>query len=287
LPSFFPRSAPTSADTSGLTPAQKRLVDNYNKLVDQRTRLLQIVSSSFDEEAKKRALADIASLDKRIEQLQPQIDKIQGIGPTQDVVLPGSFTMAEIQAIAQAEGKSVQQVVDEAKRQGYTITDEPGAQPARRTLQGMSELVKRLKNRGGTWQQARIQVIKALVGRGYSPQEAARLADTQGKQLWDRTSVPKGEAPRGGVRLHSRLQALVNNSRIGQFVFRVTSTIGGKHVADSAHYRGNAIDVVPQGNPSTWDRVIAALKAAGYRVVDERTRKSEEWSGPHLHVEMG
>lgn len=66
-------------DTSGFSPAEKRVLDNYNKLVDQRARLLQIASQSLDDAAKTRAMADIAALDKRIAQIQPQVDRILGV----------------------------------------------------------------------------------------------------------------------------------------------------------------------------------------------------------------
>ena len=50
----------------------------------------------------------------------------------------------------------------------------------------MADFVRNLvrTRRGITWPQARILIIQELRRRGFSPQDAAKLADTQGKQAY-------------------------------------------------------------------------------------------------------
>lgn len=68
--------------------------------------------------------------------------------------------------------------------------------------------------------------------------------------------------------------------------FSVTSTTGGSHMKGSMHYVGKAVDVSVRGK--TVDeiaRIIAEALEKGFRVVDERVKRTKEWSGPHLHLE--
>jgi hypothetical protein len=128
-----------TVDTSGLTPGEKRVVDNYNRLVDQRARLLGIAAQSLDEETRARARADIAELDRRLMQLRPQVDQILGLGQrpaavpmtrneqlrqqaARDAGVPAkTLTMAQIRAGAAAKGISIEQAIEDATKQGYTI----------------------------------------------------------------------------------------------------------------------------------------------------------------------
>jgi hypothetical protein len=71
--------------------------------------------------------------------------------------------------------------------------------------------------------------------------------------------------------------------------FRVTSTTGGEHNKNSAHYDKRAVDVSVKNK--TDKQVTAfekAARAAGIRVRDERTRPPGQkvWSGPHIHLEV-
>jgi hypothetical protein len=61
---------------------------------------------------------------------------------------------------------------------------------------------------------------------------------------------------------------------------------GGKHVEGSYHYKGRAVDVRTRGVAlDTIEDFIAAARRSGFRVLDERVKKSRYWTGPHLHVE--
>lgn len=88
----------------------------------------------------------------------------------------------------------------------------------------------------------------------------------------------------GRPSLHPQLQPLIGARAFAGIKLHVTSTTSDQHLPDSLHYKGLAVDVVPQ-DPGDWDRLISELRAAGYNVIDERTKKSRHWTGPHLHVE--
>lgn len=63
---------------------------------------------------------------------------------------------------------------------------------------------------------------------------------------------------------------------------------GGVHNKGSLHYQGRAIDVSVTGKSDAEIKAfIAAAKAAGIRVVDERRRPKGQkvWGGAHLHLE--
>lgn len=70
------------------------------------------------------------------------------------------------------------------------------------------------------------------------------------------------------------------------------STTGGQHNAGSLHPQGRAVDI-PLGASASpeakahAEQMMAALKAQGFTVRDERTRPAGQavWGGPHLHVE--
>lgn len=69
----------------------------------------------------------------------------------------------------------------------------------------------------------------------------------------------------------------------------VTSTNRGRHNPGSKHYQGRAIDVRTRGvSPERLEAFMAAARAQGYTVRDERTRPRGQavWSGPHLHIEQ-
>jgi hypothetical protein len=60
------------------------------------------------------------------------------------------------------------------------------------------------------------------------------------------------------------------------------------HNPGSKHYRGLAIDVRTRDKtPREIDEFIKKARAAGFKVVDERTRPKGQkvWTGPHLHLE--
>ncbi len=71
--------------------------------------------------------------------------------------------------------------------------------------------------------------------------------------------------------------------------FTVTSTTGGTHNPGSAHYQGRAIDVRTRDkSDAEVEAFIAEARRRGIHVRDERTRPpgQQEWSGPHLHLEV-
>lgn len=99
--------------------------------------------------------------------------------------------------------------------------------------------------------------------------------------------VPTSVSVSGEGLLQSPLDRLLSFARARGL--RVTSTTGGRHVPGSMHYRGRAIDVSVRGlSEGAIEGVMAAARAAGFRVLDERTRHkwSPAWSGPHLHIEL-
>lgn len=104
--------------------------------------------------------------------------------------------------------------------------------------------------------------------RGHRTQRTTRTTGTK--------RSGKGELPyKGMVRLAQK------------HGFTVTSTTGGKHNKGSLHGQGRAIDVRTRDkSPKQIKDFIAAARAAGYNVKDERVRPKGQkvWSGPHLHI---
>ena len=70
--------------------------------------------------------------------------------------------------------------------------------------------------------------------------------------------------------------------------FVVTSTNKDRHVEGSAHYDDRAIDVSVRGKSrAVVDALIAAARAVGFKVIDERPYKSSpHWTAPHIHIEV-
>lgn len=70
----------------------------------------------------------------------------------------------------------------------------------------------------------------------------------------------------------------------------VGQTTGGKHATNSLHYVGRAVDFGTRGiSDAVQSAFIAAAKAAGFRVLDERYTGEGPYgpsSGPHLHVDL-
>lgn len=108
--------------------------------------------------------------------------------------------------------------------------------------------------------------------QGQRPRQTQRTQRSGGTKKAGRT----GELPyKGMVRLAQK------------HGFTVTATTGGKHNKGSLHGQGRAIDVRTRDKSAAQVReFIAAAKAAGYNVKDERTRPKRQavWSGPHLHI---
>ena len=68
----------------------------------------------------------------------------------------------------------------------------------------------------------------------------------------------------------------------------VTATTGGEHNPGSLHYKGQAMDVRTNGEDTNKiTAFMAAAKASGFNVLDERNRQPGKWSGPHIHVSYG
>lgn len=88
------------------------------------------------------------------------------------------------------------------------------------------------------------------------------------------------------AQLHPSLGILARSRSVGGIGFRVTSAIRDDPV--SLHSQGLALDIVPS-DFRDWDLLVRALRAAGYKVLDERRRPagSRKWTGPHIHVEPG
>lgn len=63
----------------------------------------------------------------------------------------------------------------------------------------------------------------------------------------------------------------------------ITSTTGGKHNPGSRHYTGEAIDIDHRN--VTADK-LAALRARGISVFDERQKTNPAWSGAHYHLQF-
>lgn len=71
--------------------------------------------------------------------------------------------------------------------------------------------------------------------------------------------------------------------------FHVTSTNGGKHNVNSAHYKGKAIDVRTRDKTDAEiDWFISVCKNFNLKVRDERKKPigQKVWTGAHLHIEI-
>lgn len=100
------------------------------------------------------------------------------------------------------------------------------------------------------------------------------------KSLWDfLTGGDKSDKKFDQNTLSYLLKAASDNK------LRVTSTTGGTHNPGSLHPFGQAVDI---DHRTMTKGKMAALRALGIRVVDERThpRGQKEWSAPHYHLEF-
>lgn len=61
----------------------------------------------------------------------------------------------------------------------------------------------------------------------------------------------------------------------------------GAQATYSQHRYGLAVDVKWPGRPSSWPmaRIRAAAAREGLVMIDERTRTSANWTGPHIHFQ--
>lgn len=98
-------------------------------------------------------------------------------------------------------------------------------------------------------------------------------------------SLPKTKSSKVNLNLKDEMSDALDIA--AKYGVIVTSGKDGKHKEGSAHYAGGAFDIRTKGvDPSRVNAVMAALREAGYNVVDERVRPdgSKEWSNEHLHV---
>jgi len=64
----------------------------------------------------------------------------------------------------------------------------------------------------------------------------------------------------------------------------LTATTNGRH-QDPGHANGTSVDVRPTGTPSKKFFCCTGNCGSPY-VLDERTRKSKYWDGPHYHIQL-
>lgn len=201
-------------------------------------------------------------------------------------------SIAEIKAKGNAR-------IDKARDEGPINRDALIYDPATNISWGMAELSQAIKDAngsefGGIWRYKGMSAqgkINANQARKIIGEYGGTLSEgltTNPYAMTKNASVPSisvstnqyGNDP-------SILKGLQDFAKAQGFV--VTSTNGGKHNKGSLHYLGRAIDVRTRGrSDADIAKLMEAAKAAGYRVVDERTRPKGQavWGGPHLHIEL-
>jgi tape measure domain-containing protein len=127
--------------------------------------------------------------------------------------------------------------------------------------------------------------IGAVGGGGY----ASRLAQHQGSIATfqaERAGAAGGmAASAGGV---AGSVASVSALLRGAFGGTITSTTGGKHVPNSYHYKGQAVDFVPRGGMrgTSKAQIRATLEAAGINIL-ELLGPGDKDHADHFHVAFG
>lgn len=85
----------------------------------------------------------------------------------------------------------------------------------------------------------------------------------------EQTRCPAG-GPNGNITVNPViLEGLTKLARERGLRFRVTSLTTGDHSPTSAHYGGNAVDIVPSGGSSVWIETRAALNSYGGKAICE------------------
>lgn len=67
----------------------------------------------------------------------------------------------------------------------------------------------------------------------------------------------------------------------------ITSGMDGKHVPNSAHYRGEALDFVVEPLTIEESKIVEKLaEKAGFKVYNEYIYDSPYKTGPHMHIQL-
>ncbi|MCS7165176.1 MAG: hypothetical protein RMJ51_02715 [Candidatus Calescibacterium sp.] len=67
----------------------------------------------------------------------------------------------------------------------------------------------------------------------------------------------------------------------------ITSAMDGKHVPNSAHYRGEALDFVVEPLTIEESKIVEKLaEKAGFKVYNEYIYDSPYKTGPHMHIQL-
>ncbi|MCS7244184.1 MAG: hypothetical protein RMJ36_05575 [Candidatus Calescibacterium sp.] len=67
----------------------------------------------------------------------------------------------------------------------------------------------------------------------------------------------------------------------------ITSAMDGKHMPNSAHYRGEAIDFVVEPLTIEESKIVEKLaEKAGFKVYNEYIYDSPYKTGPHMHIQL-
>ena len=126
--------------------------------------------------------------------------------------------------------------------------------------------------------------LSASIGKtlaGIEQQRASALKAEQDRQATQRRS--EGDARNGKVGPND-----VGGLLTGQYGGTVTSTTGGKHVAGSYHYRGQAVDFVPKGGMGSVSKaeIRAYLESQGIQI-KELLGPGDKDHDDHFHVAFG
>lgn len=84
----------------------------------------------------------------------------------------------------------------------------------------------------------------------------------------------------------TELEKMINQYFPGRQVI-ITSGMDGKHMPNSAHYRGEALDFVIEPLTIEESKIVEKLaEKAGFKVYNEYIYDSPYKTGPHMHIQL-
>lgn len=188
--------------------------------------------------------------------------------------LEGTLRQVDL-AIAAANAARLETQRDLASEAASRAND-PIAQITRR-YEGADGLIEQAKKRASAE-----EVVNGALTRQLTTLRAQQKAETEAAQKRI-AAANRPDASRAGVTPKSVSKLLTD-----EFGGAITSTTGGKHVPNSFHYRGQAVDFVPRGGVGsvTKDQIRSFLEAQGVNI-KELLGPGDRGHNDHFHVAFG